>query len=115
MDEVEAAAALDGERDGGAVGLEVRHVARDRVAAGLRRDRLGARGVDVGGDDHRPLGRERQRGRAAQPAGRAGDERDLPGQPAHRVNASARSASPAIASPNDVRYGSSTEPASARR
>ena len=115
MDEVEAAAALLRERDHRPVGLEIGDVARDGVAARLGRDRLGAVGVEVGAHDRRALRREGERGRAPEPAGRARDERDPAGEAAHRVSASARSASPAIASPNVVRYGSSTEPASARR
>ena len=73
------------------------------VCAGLVRDGPGAGGIEVGGDDRRALGRQRPHRRPAQPAGRAGDQRDLPLQAAHRVNASARSASPSIDSPNDVR------------
>ena len=103
MHEVEAPAVLDRKRDGGAVLVEVGDVAGDGVAAGLVRDRPGARGVDVGRHDERPLRRERAGGRTAEAARRAGDERHLVREPAHRAIASARSASPAIASPNDVR------------
>ena len=73
------------------------------MAADLRRDGPRARLVEVGRDDDRALVGERARGRAPDAAGGAGDERDLAVEPAHRVIASARSASSAIASPNEVR------------
>ena len=103
VDEVQPAAALHRERHGGAVGLQVGDVAAHRVAAELVRDGRRAVAVDVGRHDRGALGRERPRRRAAEPASGARHQRHLPGQPAHRVSASARSARSAIASPNVVR------------
>jgi hypothetical protein len=101
--EVEAAAALDRERDRRPVGLEVGHVAGDGVAADLGRDGPGARLVEVRGDHHGALAGERARGRPPKAAGGAGDQRHLAAEAAHRAIASARSASSEIASPNEVR------------
>ena len=75
MRQVEPAAALAHERDHRAVRLEIGRIGGDEVPADLRRDLPAAGGVDVGDDDLRSGRRERQRGRAPEPARTACDER----------------------------------------
>ena len=103
-DEVEAAAALGRERDGGVVGLEVRDVGLQRVAADERRHLLGGRERHVGDHQLRAGLRQRQRGRAADAAGAAGDERDLVAQ-AGEVGGVAKTVDTAAGSESRSRAG----------